>query len=275
MPRLSGRHDISTRFDWVLHLTTVLTEYIRHDINSLNITAPCREDTPGLRGALVTRTASGRGLEGGSWFFIQLHDFKNTHTHIIHTHTGINGVENRQEKNWANRERHRACCRWGVLETCVKPGALTARFKERGKGYGLKSGLCFIFWRLISHRPPPTPFWTSVASFCSAVCGCFGSDLQPGSLLWRGTIFATKYSAPKVTSFNSQIQIWVQSPSVWTNAMVMWQRSELCNQRPCSCVFSNLNGFFFFLLWKIDVYSNKDESKLRLNESQKCNRQDY
>lgn len=29
----------------------------------------------------------------------------------------------------------------GVLEACVKPGALTDGFKERGKGYGLESGL--------------------------------------------------------------------------------------------------------------------------------------
>lgn len=33
----------------------------------------------------------------------------------------------------------------GVLEACVKPGALTAGFKEKGKGYGLESGLYFIF----------------------------------------------------------------------------------------------------------------------------------
>lgn len=34
----------------------------------------------------------------------------------------------------------------GVLETRVKPEALTAGFKERrGRGCGLKSGLCFIF----------------------------------------------------------------------------------------------------------------------------------
>lgn len=33
----------------------------------------------------------------------------------------------------------------GVLEACVKPGALTARFKGKGEGYGLESGLYFIF----------------------------------------------------------------------------------------------------------------------------------
>lgn len=33
----------------------------------------------------------------------------------------------------------------GVLEACVKPGALTARFKEKGTSYGLESGLYFIF----------------------------------------------------------------------------------------------------------------------------------
>lgn len=33
----------------------------------------------------------------------------------------------------------------GVLEACVKPEALTAGFKENGKGYGLESGLYFIF----------------------------------------------------------------------------------------------------------------------------------
>lgn len=66
-------------------------------------------------------------------------------------------------------------CQWGFLETWVKPGALPPGVKEgkRGKGYEMKSGLYFIFWRLIAHPPlPPTPFWTSVASFYSAVCGC-------------------------------------------------------------------------------------------------------
>lgn len=58
----------------------------------------------------------------------------------------------------------------GFLEACVKPEALTAGFKEQGeKGYGLESGLYFIFRRLNSHPPPPTPFWTSVASF---LLGC-------------------------------------------------------------------------------------------------------
>ena len=33
----------------------------------------------------------------------------------------------------------------GGLEACVKPGALTAGFKGEGKGYGLESGLYFIF----------------------------------------------------------------------------------------------------------------------------------
>jgi len=59
----------------------------------------------------------------------------------------------------------------GFLEACVKPGALTAGFKGEGSGYGLESGLYFICWRLNSFPPPPTPFWTSVASFHSAVCG--------------------------------------------------------------------------------------------------------
>lgn len=53
----------------------------------------------------------------------------------------------------------------GVLEACVKPGALTAGFKGRGEGYGLESGLLLhIFWRLNSYPPPPTPLWTSGAS---------------------------------------------------------------------------------------------------------------
>lgn len=58
----------------------------------------------------------------------------------------------------------------GVLEACVKPEALTVRFKENGRSGGLESGLYFIFRRLNSCPPPipPTPFLDSVASFFSA-----------------------------------------------------------------------------------------------------------
>lgn len=33
----------------------------------------------------------------------------------------------------------------GGVEACVKPGALTAGFKENGEGSGLESGLYFLF----------------------------------------------------------------------------------------------------------------------------------
>lgn len=98
----------------------------------------------------------------------------------------------------------------GVLEACVKPGALTAGFRETGEGYGLESGLCFIFWRLNSYPPPPTPFWTSVASillcclwvfqqwFTARVVAVVGSPQSaPVNLVIR-------YSAPELASISSQ-----------------------------------------------------------------------
>lgn len=85
---------------------------------------------------LVTYTASG-------------HDFsydcliKNIHTHKSRKEGQIEG--NKERKKIGEMRSVIGLAVDGGLEACVKPGALTAGFKERGKGYGLESGLYFIF----------------------------------------------------------------------------------------------------------------------------------
>lgn len=129
------------------------------------------------RGVLVTYTASGHDL-------VRVMNFHKKEKRDKQNETERRRNENRDVQKMGETESVIGLSVDGVLETCVKPGALTAGFRERGKGYGLES-VYFILWRLISF-PLPTPFWTSVASFHSALCGCFSSNLQPGSLLWRG-----------------------------------------------------------------------------------------
>lgn len=110
----------------------------------------------------------------------------------------------------------------GFLEACVKPEALTAGFKEQGeKGYGLESGLYFIFRRLNSHPPPPTPFWTSVASFLLGCLWVFAAVIYSQGRCClqeqeeeeeeeedeeeeEKKPFAIRYSVPELTSISSQ-----------------------------------------------------------------------
>lgn len=60
-------------------------------------------------------------------------------------HTGRGREEAERHKKIGEIESVIGIAVDGGLEACVKPGALTAGFKGKGKGYGLESGLYFIF----------------------------------------------------------------------------------------------------------------------------------
>lgn len=104
----------------------------------------------------------------------------------------------------------------GVLEACVKPGALTAGFKGRGEGYGLESGLLLhIFWRLNSYPPPPTPLWTfggiiSLSLFVGVSAAIYRHVSLPGWACRRARSgnkkkkLVIRYSAPGPAGISSQ-----------------------------------------------------------------------
>lgn len=117
----------------------------------------------------------------------------------------------------------------GVLEACVKPGALTAGFKGKGKGYGLESGLYFIFWRLNSYPPPPTPFWTSVASFFLSCLWVFQQWFTARVVCCRALTIT--YSVPGLTSIRKFALITMQAhwPCWYAHREMWWwcdKRSE-------------------------------------------------
>lgn len=123
--------------------------------------------------------------------------------------------ENRQEKNWAKRERRKGSLSMGVLETCVKPGALTARFKqgeERAAGWSQISTSYSEDWSpilLLLHQ-----FGHLWHHFTLLFVGVSAVIYSQGHCCGEALLSQPNILHLKLTSVNSQIQILVQSPGM-------------------------------------------------------------
>lgn len=237
---------IFPQFDWVLHLTTVLTDCIRHGINSVNIIAPRRGDMPGLRGVLVTRTASGRGLVGvrmgGSWFFIQLHDLKKITRRYICSETEKE-VKTGRKKTGQRGSDVRARCRWGFWRLVLSQGLWQLGLSKERKGLRVEVRSLL---HILKIDLPSSSSYTSL-DICGIILLCCLWVFQQWftvrviaavKLYFRNQIFCI-WSSPALTA---RFRFWYnhQACRRWENVMAMWQRSELCSEWLCLCLLSNL-----------------------------------